>query len=80
MRKFLILRLTVLLSFGLFAQENLDGVIMKDGKMVVIKNGKIIMMSRDITFSNGSRVMSDGTVIQKDGSKKMTVEGESRDM
>jgi len=80
MRKYLILGLAVLLSFGLFAQENPDGVMMKDGKMVVIKNGKITMMGRDITFSNGSKVMNDGTLVQSDGSKKMMQEGEYRDM
>ena len=54
--------------------------MMKNGKMVVVRNSKLTMIRTDITFSNGSKIMNDGTVVQKDGSKTMMKEGDYKDM
>ena len=57
-----------------------DCMMMKDGKMMVMKGGKWMAMDREITFKNGEKVMSDGTVVKKDGKKMMLKEGEGIDM
>ena len=44
-----------------------DCVMMKDGKMMVMKGGMSMMMMGDSTFKNGTMVMKDGTVKMKDG-------------
>jgi uncharacterized Zn ribbon protein len=55
-----------------------DGtVIMKDGKMNVMKDGKWAPMMMEMTMKNGTKVMKDGTVIMKDGKKTMLKEGQS---
>jgi hypothetical protein len=54
-----------------------DCVIMKDGKMMVIRDGKTTTMDKEMTLSDGTRVMSDGKVMMKDGSTKILRDGES---
>lgn len=54
-----------------------DCVMMENGKMVVMKEGKVSDMSSDMTMSNGTVVSSDGKVMMKDGSTKMLKDGES---
>lgn len=51
---------------------------MKDGKMVVKHEGKVL--DEDQTLSNGTVIKTDGTVIKKDGSRTMLKEGECVDM
>ena len=41
--------------------------MMKDGKMIVLKDGKEMPMTEDVSLDNGSKVTMDGTVIAKDG-------------
>jgi hypothetical protein len=53
-----------------------DHVMMKDGKMMVMKGGKSSTMDKEMTMSNGTKVMTDGTVIKKDGSKMTLKEGD----
>jgi hypothetical protein len=54
-----------------------DGeVMMKDGKMMIMKNGKWEAMTATATMSNGTKVMTDGSVMMKDGKKKMLKNGE----
>ena len=53
-----------------------DGVLMKDGKMMLVRNGKTTMMDRDMVMSDGTKIMSNGTIIKNDGSKRMMKEGE----
>lgn len=57
-----------------------DGVMMQDGKMMMVKNGKMTMLDKDVTMDNGTKVMSNGTCVKKDGSKMMMKEGEHIDM
>ncbi len=80
MKKIFLLSLAILFAFGLYAQEKPDGVIMKDGKMMVVKDGKISVMDKDLLLSNGTKIMSNGTIVKKDGSKIMMKEGDYKDM
>ena len=51
-------------------------VVMEDGKMMVMKNGKSMAMDKDMTMSNGTMVMTDGNVKMKNGKTKMMKDGE----
>ena len=62
------------------AMTSKDGVMMKDGKMMLTKNGQTMAMSDDMRMSNGSQVMRDGNVIRADGQKRTLTEGESMGM
>ena len=46
-----------------------DGVVMQNGKMMQVKNGQTTVLDQDVTMSNGTKIMTDGTCIKKDGSK-----------
>lgn len=56
--------------------SKMDHIMMKDGKMMVMKGGKSMMMEEDMTLSDGTKVMKDGTMTMKDGTTKMMKEGE----
>jgi hypothetical protein len=88
---FLILTLSGL-TFGVFAQDNKakthdssmthmgnmkkDCVIMKDGKMMMMKDGKMMDMDKDMTMSNGTVCMKDGTCKMKNGKTMKMKEGD----
>lgn len=58
-----------------------DGVVMKNGKMMTVKNGQLSMLKEnEMTMSNGTKIMSDGTYIKKDGTKMTLNEGQHMDM
>jgi hypothetical protein len=57
-----------------------DCVMMKSGKMLVMKDGKTMDMNGDVVLSDGSVVSTNGTVKAKDGSTKMLKNGDSVDM
>ncbi len=46
-----------------------DRVIMKDGEMLIVKNGEIAKMEKDVTLPSGSVIKKDGTLKKKDGSE-----------
>ncbi len=54
-----------------------DYVIMKDSKMMVMKDGKTATLDKEMTLADGTRVMADGKVMMADGSTKILKEGES---
>lgn len=55
-----------------------DGVMMKDGKMVRLQDGKDIgRMDREMTMTNGTRVMMNGKMVLKDGKEGKLQEGQS---
>ncbi len=54
-----------------------NSVMMKDGKMLVMKDGKWKKMWMSRTMTNGTKVTSDGAVTMKDGSTSMLKEGDS---
>ncbi len=82
MKKYLMIVAALVLSSGLaVAMDTMkDGVMMKDGKVMMMKDGKSMAMDKDMTMSDGTKVMKDGTVMKKDGSKMMMKDGESMDM
>ena len=53
-----------------------DCVMMHDGKVMMMKEGKSTPMTEDMTMSNGTMVMKDGTVMMKDGTSKRLQKGE----
>ncbi len=57
-----------------------DGCMMMNGKMMMIKNGKMSSMSKPMTMSNGTKMLVDGTCIKKDGAKMKMKEGDHMDM
>ena len=64
------------LSANLNAADS-DGVMMHDGKMMMMKEGKPTSpMENAMTMSNGTTVMSDGTVKTKDGGETRMKEGQ----
>jgi hypothetical protein len=88
MKKLLILFAAFLLSAGLHAQDSSksktmgkstkmkDCIMMKDGKLVVEKNGTTTDLTQDMTLKNGTVVMKDGTVKTKDGKTMALKEGQ----
>ena len=52
-----------------------DGVMMMNGKMVEMKDGKTMKMEKTMTMPNGTMVMTDGTVKMKDGKTMKLKEG-----
>lgn len=56
-----------------------DGYMMKNGKMVEVKNGAVIPMENDVTLSNGMKVMSDGRYQKRNGAVLVLKEGEHID-
>jgi hypothetical protein len=54
-----------------------DGIMMKDGKMTMMVDGKeITRMDRETTLSNGTKVMMKGKLITKDGKEMQLQEGQ----
>jgi hypothetical protein len=55
-----------------------DGVMMKDGKMTRMQDGKDIgRMDREMTISNGTRIMLNGKMVTKDGEHMQLTEGQT---
>jgi uncharacterized protein YdeI (BOF family) len=76
----LIAALTLSTGLAMAQTTSMDGYMMKDGKVMMMKDGKTMPMDKDMTMSDGSKVMMDGTVMKKDGSKMMMKNGDSMDM
>ena len=55
-----------------------DGIMMKDGKMMMMNSGKEInRMDRQTTLSNGTKVMMNGKMVMKDGKEMQMQEGQT---
>ncbi len=57
-----------------------DCVMMKDGKMMVMKGGNTMAMTKTMTMKNGTMVTTNGTVKMKDGKTKMLKDGDCVNM
>ena len=65
-----------LLAGPLFA-DDMQGVIMKDGKMMVTANGQSTEpMQKEMTTTDGQKVMTDGTIKKADGTTSHMQEGQ----
>ena len=53
-----------------------DCVMMKDGKMMVMKGGEKMAMDNETTFTNGSKVGTDGMLTKQDGTTKQLKNGD----
>ena len=51
------------------------GVLMRNGTMMTVQDGEIAPMSKEMILGNGDKVMMNGEVIHKDGSKTKMEEG-----
>lgn len=93
MKKLFLVLATVACSFGAIAQEGKmqeqkmqsnqkmkDCVMMKDGKMMIKKDGKMTSMEYDMTMSNGSVISPNGMVKMKDGKTMQMHNGDKMDM
>ncbi|WP_309640850.1 DUF6799 domain-containing protein [Flavobacterium sp.] len=57
-----------------------NGYMMKDGKLMMVKEGNMTLVQKDITLSNGTLIMADGNYMEKGKSKMILKEGEHIDM
>ena len=51
--------------------------LMKDGNMLLVKNGQMVPMTATLTMGDGSLCMPDGTCQRKNGTTVMLKEGQS---
>ncbi len=54
-----------------------DMVLMKDGKMMVVRHGEMKPLDMVMTLENGARVAMDGTVTMRDGTSRRLTDGEA---
>ncbi len=54
----------------------MNGCTMKDGKMMTMQGGKMMPMTKDMTMSDGSMCMTDGTCKMKDGTTMTMKDGQ----
>lgn len=51
-------------------------VLMKDGKMHMYHDGKLMAMNHEMTMADGSKCLPDGTCVMKDGTKRKFRDGD----
>lgn len=61
-------------------QQVKDYVLMKDGKMHLVKGGNITSLVNDLTLPNGTTISTTGTVKSSEGTTLQLKEGEKIDM
>ena len=54
-----------------------DCVMMKEGKLMLMKGSSITPLDKELTFTNGSVISLDGTVKSSDGTTMKLKEGEA---
>ena len=83
MKKLFALLAAFAFSFGMYAQDGKmpakDHIMMKDGKLWVMKDGQTSSLTQDITLSDGSIVNLAGKVTAQDGTSKTLSNGEAID-
>ncbi len=57
-----------------------DGVFMKDGKVMETMAGKTTSLMKDVTLKDGTKIMMDGSILMKDGTKGMLKNGDLYDL
>ena len=71
----LFLSLSFFVSSGMAVEK--DGVMMRDGKMWRLQDGKEIgRMDRETTMSNGTKVLMNGKMMMRDGKELQLQEGQ----
>jgi len=59
---------------------NQDGYFLQNGRVMMFRNGTSSQLTNETTLSNGTRIMADGTVISRDGTRSMLREGQRLDL
>lgn len=84
MKKIILLLVAMIFSFGVYAQDRKmpkkDHIMMTDGKMWVMKDGKTTAMDKEITLSNGTVIELSGKVTTTDGTTQILGNGDAIDM
>jgi lipopolysaccharide assembly outer membrane protein LptD (OstA) len=57
-----------------------DHIMMKDGKVMMVMQGKSMPADKELTLGNGAKVTVDGNVTMKDGTKMKMKEGDMMTM
>ncbi len=57
-----------------------DCCMMKGGKMMQMKDGKEMPMTKNMTMKNGTKCMTNGECVMKDGTKMQMKDGQCMDM
>jgi DNA-binding FadR family transcriptional regulator len=52
-------------------------IMMKEGQVITVRNGELVLMEEEATMPDGTRVMPDGTVLTTDGKTRTMIEGET---
>ena len=89
MKSFLMIALGVVFSISVNAQTKMtekddiklsptktDGLLMKEGKIMQMKDGLSKPIEKDVTLKNGTIVMKDGTVKTKEGKTIVLKDGD----
>jgi hypothetical protein len=53
-----------------------DHIVMRNGRVMMMRNGEMTSMDEEMTLPDGTRVGIDGTMMMPDGTMRMMVEGE----
>ena len=67
------------IATGLAGDKTEDCVHMKDGKMMMMKDGKEISMAKNMTMKDGTLVRKDGSIV-KEGKKMQLSDGDMMTM
>lgn len=54
-----------------------DHVMMRNGKVIVMRNGEEMPMEEQLTLADGTKVMPNGQVLMANGTARMMREGET---
>ena len=55
-----------------------DGIMMKNGKLIMIQDGREVPgMDREMTLSDGTKIMMNGKIKTKDGTEMQLQEGQT---
>lgn len=85
MKKVLLSLLAIALSFGAFAQDSAmhkmrmkshEGIVMRNGKVLMVENGKSTPLTENKTLSNGEVIAANGTVTMSDGTTTTLKDGD----
>jgi hypothetical protein len=91
MKKVLVTLFAITFALGVFAQDSTsrtnnlaikpsvgshEGVVMRSGKLLMMKNGLTTQLTTDLTLENGTVVMVNGSVKTKDGITTVLKEGD----
>ena len=78
MKTLIVTFFAVAFSAGAFAQDQDQNniLIMKDQKVLIIKDGQKSVLMQDTTFANGTVVMVNGSVKSADGTTVVLKDGE----